>query len=178
MPHRRPPTSPRRAAPLAALGLVAAIAAGEPPRPAHPAPPPRPAPVVPVQPARTGAQVYAAICAACHQPSGEGNGESYPPLAGSSWVTGDESRIVRIVLHGLTGEIDVEGQTYAGAMPPWGPTLSDAEIAAVTSYVRASWGNHATPIAVATVTQLRAAYKARTTPWTAAELARATTAKP
>lgn len=164
MPHRSTPTARRLGATLAALALVAATGAA----PAPPAPS--------TQPGRSGAQVYGAVCAACHQPSGEGNGETYPPLAGSSWVTGDERRLVRVVLHGLTGEIDVEGQTYAGAMPPWGPTLKDEEIAAVATYVRNSWGNKAAAVATATVAQLRAAHKARTAPWTAAELAQAASA--
>ncbi len=159
MPPRRPPIAHPLAAPLAALVLLAAGLV-RPPAAAAQAP-------------RSGAQVYAAVCAACHQPAGEGNGESYPPLAGSSWVTGDERRLVRIILHGLTGEIDVEGQSYSGAMPPWGPTLRDDEIAAVATYVRNSWGNKASAVTAATVAQLRAAHKARTTPWTAAELAQA-----
>jgi mono/diheme cytochrome c family protein len=160
---RSAPLAPAAAAPLAALALLAAGLV-RPPAAAAQAP-------------RSGAQVYAAVCAACHQPAGEGNGETYPPLAGSSWVTGDERRLVRIILHGLTGEIDVEGQSYSGAMPPWGPTLRDDEIAAVATYVRTSWGNKASAVTAATVAQLRAAHKARTTPWTAAELAQAAATK-
>jgi mono/diheme cytochrome c family protein len=119
---------------------------------------------------RTGAQVYSQTCAACHQPAGEGKEQMYPPLAGSEWVTGPDARLVRIVLHGLTGEIEVEGQTFAGMMPPWGPTLTDAEIAAVTTYVRSSFGNKAAPVTAATVAAIRKATATRTTPWTAAEL--------
>lgn len=177
MPYRRL-AAPLRRAGLATVCAVAtlltATGAARPgvPRPAPP-PVPRPLAPMPAQPPRTGAQVYASVCAACHQSSGEGNGETYPPLAGSSWVTGNEQRLVLVILHGLTGEIDVEGQTFAGVMPPWGPTLKDEEIAAVATYVRSSWGNKAAAVRPATVTQLRAAHPARTAPWTAAELARA-----
>jgi mono/diheme cytochrome c family protein len=156
--------TPRRPA-LLASGLLAAAGAVFALLPAAEA-----RPAAGAQP-RSGAQIYAATCAACHQASGEGTGEAYPPLAGSDWVTGSESRLVRVILHGLHGEIDVEGQTYSGMMPPWAATLNDAEIAAVATYVRSSWGNTAPAVAPATVAQLRAMHASRTTPWTAAELA-------
>ena len=121
---------------------------------------------------RPGQQIYSTTCAACHQPNGEGNGETYPPLAGSEWVTGPEGRVARIVLHGLTGEVEVAGQTYSGAMPPWKDVLKYEEIAAVLTYVRSSWGNKAPAITAATVASIRAANASRTTPWTVAELAK------
>lgn len=126
------------------------------------------APPKPAAP-RTGAQIFSSTCAACHQAQGEGT-DKYPPLAESEWVNGDESRVVRIILHGLTGDVEVQGQLYSGAMPAWGPTLSDSEIAAVATYIRSSWGNKAFPIAAATVTQARTAYAGRTAPWTVPEL--------
>jgi mono/diheme cytochrome c family protein len=119
-----------------------------------------------------GAQIYANSCAACHQPNGAGKDEQFPPLAGSEWVTGPEGRIIRIVLHGLTGEIDVEGQLFSGLMPPLGAALKDDEIAAVATFVRSSWGNKAAAVTPATVAQIRKDNATRTAPWTAAELAR------
>ena len=122
-------------------------------------------------PAADGKKVYSSTCAACHQPTGQGASGTYPPLAGSEIVTGDEAKLIRVVLHGLTGEIEVQGETFNGAMPAWGPTLKDDDIAAVLTYVRSAWGNKAAPVTPATVAQIRAATKARTSPWTAAELA-------
>ena len=118
---------------------------------------------------RTGAQIFSSTCAACHQAQGEGT-QVYPPLAESEWVNGPESRLVRIILHGLQGDVEVQGQVYNGAMPAWGPTLSDAEIAAVATYIRASFGNQSLPVTTATVTQIRAANAGRKTPWTVPEL--------
>ena len=118
---------------------------------------------------RTGAQIFSSTCAACHQPQGEGT-NVYPPLAGSEWVNGPESRLLRIVLHGLTGDVEVQGQVYNGAMPAWGPSLTDADIAAVTTYIRASFGNQSLPITAAMVAETRAANAGRTTPWTMPEL--------
>ena len=118
-----------------------------------------------------GRKVYSSTCAACHQPTGQGASGTYPPLAGSEIVTGDEAKLIRVVLHGLTGEIEVQGETFNGAMPPWGPTLKDDDIAAVLTYVRSAWGNKAAPVTAAKVASIRAATSSRTAPWTAPELA-------
>jgi len=118
-----------------------------------------------------GKQVYATTCAACHQATGEGVAGVFPPLVGSEWVTGDEGKLARIILHGVTGPIEVAGETFNGMMPPWGGTLKDADIAAVITYVRSAWGNKAAPVTAAKVASVRAANSSRTTPWTAAELA-------
>ena len=118
-----------------------------------------------------GKVVYSTTCAACHQATGEGVEGTYPPLAGSEIVNGDEAKVVRIVLHGLTGPVEVAGETYSGMMPPWGGVLKDPELAAVLTYARSAWGNKAAPITPATVAAIRAATASRTTPWTVAELA-------
>jgi mono/diheme cytochrome c family protein len=117
-----------------------------------------------------GKQVFSTTCAACHQVTGEGVPGVYPPLAGSEWVTGDDAKLVRILLHGVTGPIEVAGETFNSMMPPWGATLKDADIAAVLTYVRSTWGNKGAPISAARVASIRAATTSRTTPWTVAEL--------
>lgn len=116
-----------------------------------------------------GAKIYAATCQACHQASGLGLGSQFPPLVGSEWVLGREDRLVLIILHGVVGEIEVEGEMFNGLMPTWGPNFTDADVAAVATYVRNSWGNKAAAISEATVSRVRASHR-RTTPWTAAEL--------
>ena len=118
-----------------------------------------------------GAKVYATVCSSCHQANGQGVPGAFPPVAGSEWVTGDEARLVKIILHGVTGEIDVGGEIYAGMMPPWGGGLNDAEVAAVATYLRSNFGNKAPPVTAATVKRLRDQYASRKTPWTAQELA-------
>jgi mono/diheme cytochrome c family protein len=120
-------------------------------------------------PAVDGGTVYAATCAACHQANGAGTPGLFPPLAGSEYVTGDSWRLIRIALHGLTGPITVAGVEYSGAMPPW-KQLSDAELAAVLTYVRQSWNNGAGPVSAAEVEAERGATASRTTPLTAADL--------
>ena len=121
------------------------------------------------QAAVDGKKVYATICQACHQATGAGVDEKYPPLDGSEWVV-DDAKIVRIILHGLGGPIEVAGQPFDAVMPPWGPTLKDAEIAAVATYVRSAWGNKSAPISAASVAAIRSAHATRTSMWTAKEL--------
>jgi len=115
-----------------------------------------------------GAQVYAGKCAACHQASGAGLVGIFPPLAGSSWVTGSEQRLVQILLHGIQGPIEVLEITYNGLMPAW-KMLSDAELAAVATYVRGAFGNQASAISAELVAAERAATASRVTPWAGGE---------
>jgi len=110
-------------------------------------------------------------CVACHQGNGQGTPPTFPPLSGSEWVLEkDPSRIIRIVLDGMTGPVQVKGQTFNNLMPPWRPTLNDEEIAQVLTYVRKSWGNDALPVKTDQVATVRKETATRTTPWTAAEL--------
>jgi mono/diheme cytochrome c family protein len=122
--------------------------------------------------APSGVQVFSATCAACHQPTGSGVPEKYPPLAGSEIVAGDEERLIRIVLHGLRGDVEVQGETFNGDMPGWGSSLSNAQIASVLTYVRSSWGNASAPIVTARVAEIRTATAKRKVPWTLTELAK------
>jgi len=112
-----------------------------------------------------GSRIYVANCQACHQANGQGLPGVFPPLAGSSWVTGDPAVLSRILLHGLTGPIEVLGTTYNGTMPAFGKNLSDEEIAAVAGYVRSQWGNSASRLDAAAVAKERAATAGRDSPW-------------
>lgn len=116
-----------------------------------------------------GATVYSGTCAACHQANGEGSPGLFPPLAGSEYVAGNPQRLMRIVLHGLSGPVTVKGATYSGQMPPW-QQLSDAEVAAVLSYIRSSWGNTAAAVSAEEVSAERAATASRSGPFTVGEL--------
>ncbi|MEN9661963.1 MAG: Cytochrome c-552 precursor [Verrucomicrobiota bacterium] len=116
-----------------------------------------------------GAGVYSRICIICHQPAGTGIPAVFPPLAGSPIVDGDARRLIRIVLFGLQGPVQVNGTTYNNVMPGHAPTLNDSDIAAVLSYVRNSWGHAAPAVTAAAVATERALN--RTTAWTWAELA-------
>ncbi|WP_444893524.1 copper-containing nitrite reductase [Microbulbifer sp. TRSA001] len=87
-----------------------------------------------------GERTYAQNCMACHQSSGQGIPGAFPPLAGSDYLLSKPDRSIDILLHGLSGEIVVSGQTYNGVMPA--VQLSDESIANVLTYVLNSWGNN------------------------------------
>ncbi|MDY0749051.1 c-type cytochrome [Paucibacter sp. R3-3] len=112
-----------------------------------------------------GGALFASLCVACHQASGQGLPGVFPPLAGSEWVKGKDSTVAAIVLHGITGSITVKGTVYNGSMPTFKDQLSDAQIAAVLSHIRSQWGNDAPPVTEQTVGQARETNKARTTPF-------------
>jgi mono/diheme cytochrome c family protein len=103
-------------------------------------------------------------------PTGLGLAGAFPPLAGSEWVTGRVEVPIALVLHGMQGEVTVKGAKYNGVMTPWGAMFSDQEIANVVTYIRSQWGNKASAATAADVAKVRAATKARTTPFTAAEV--------
>lgn len=95
------------------------------------------------------------VCAACHGQNGEG-GLAGPPLAGSEWVTGPVSNLVRIQLRGLKGPIEVAGKVYdfpAGMMALSYQT--DEQVAGVLTYIRNSFGNKASAVKPEEVQALR-----------------------
>jgi mono/diheme cytochrome c family protein len=112
-----------------------------------------------------GSALYAAHCAACHQATGAGLPQVFPPLAGSEWVRGDEAVLLQILLHGVVGPIEVAGQTYQGAMPAFGDKLVDAELAAIATHLRGAWGNAAPAVKTEAVQRERAATATRSAPW-------------
>jgi mono/diheme cytochrome c family protein len=118
----------------------------------------------------TGKTVYTTLCAACHQPTGTGMEGLAPPLVDSEWVLGKPDVLPRIVLHGLSGPVKVNGQSFNLEMPPLGPALNDEQIAGVLTYIRREWEHNASPISVATVASLRSQNKDRTKSWSSAEL--------
>jgi mono/diheme cytochrome c family protein len=138
--------------------------------------PPRPGaegPEKELDPVTLGRKLYQGNCASCHQATGAGQGQSNgcPPLAGSEWVTAQEpgstARLVRIVLNGLTGPVQVKGQSYGGGnMPAW-KQLKDRDIAAILTYVRSDWGNKALPVDPAAVAAARKATAGKADQWTA-----------
>jgi mono/diheme cytochrome c family protein len=116
-----------------------------------------------------GKAVYA-NCQPCHQASGLGIPGQFPSLVGADWVNGSEKRLVAILLKGLVGPLKVGDATYNGAMPAWEKALSDKKIAAVASYVRATWGNSAPEITEAKVAAAKKEFANRVDPWTEADL--------
>jgi len=137
-------------------------------------PPDAPAETGPVDPVVLGQRLFVHNCAICHQTDGQGLRNQYPPLAGSEIVLGQagyhEGHLVRIVLNGLVEPVTVRGASYNGSMVPWRAILSDAEAAALLTYLRQAWGNQAAPISPAVVAAIRAEVAGRNGPWTVGQL--------
>ena len=121
-----------------------------------------------------GLQVYnKPTCVACHQANGKGLPGQFPPLVQTDWVLEPEpGRIIRLVLDGLSGPMQVNGQSFNGAMVPWRDALTDEEIAAVLSYIRQNpeWGNKAPEVKPERVKEVREKTKGRNQPYSPEDL--------
>jgi len=129
----------------------------------------------------SGKEVYMKVgpgggmCFTCHQPTGLGLPGQFPPLAGSDWVLGNKERLIKITMHGLMGEIEVNGVKYNNVMAPPGVppgSLTDQQIADVLTYIRNDWGNSSSSISPEEVANIRESVKDRPAMqmWTSAEL--------
>ncbi|HLV39311.1 copper-containing nitrite reductase [Xanthomarina sp.] len=87
-----------------------------------------------------GKQVYMQTCFACHQGEGQGIPNAFPPLAKSDYLNADVERAISAVVHGLSGEITVNGNKYNSVMTR--QMISSEEVANVLTYVYNSWGNN------------------------------------
>lgn len=116
-----------------------------------------------------GKALFSGVCAACHQPHGLGMEGLAPPLVDSEWVLGSEQRLTRIILHGLSGPIKVQGRTYTLDMPALG-LFNDEQVAAILTYIRREWDHNANPVEPVTVKAIRAANSNRIEGWRQEEL--------
>ena len=145
-PHPKPATPPAGAAPAAA-----------------------PATADPAQLAQ-GKTIYMLTCVACHQPTGAGLPAVFPPITNSPYISGSAERLAAIILKGNAGPFAVDGKPFNNIMTPLEVVLTDDKIAAVMTYVRASFGNKGGPVTPQFVAEVRRKFADRKTPWTQAEL--------
>ncbi|MEQ8338855.1 MAG: PQQ-dependent sugar dehydrogenase, partial [Cyclobacteriaceae bacterium] len=78
---------------------------------------------------QSGQEIYTRNCTSCHLDKGQGVAGLFPPLANTDWVTGDRERLIRAVLEGISGEIEVNGKKYHQEMPGFKSLLSDQDVA-------------------------------------------------
>ena len=103
-----------------------------------------------------GEQILGNYCSACHQLNGEGVAGVFPPLRADPVVLAEEpTEHIRVILEGLVGK-PIDGVAYAAAMPPFGPQLTDEQIAAVVNHERTAWGNAAPTVSPEDVAAVRA----------------------
>jgi len=96
----------------------------------------------------SGKNVYDSYCISCHMENGAGVTGAFPSLVKTGNLT-DKNRLVKIILQGMRGTINVNGVKYNGEMA--GISLTDKETADVINYIRNSWGNKAPMVTVAEV---------------------------
>ncbi|WP_282162688.1 DUF7133 domain-containing protein [Ulvibacterium marinum] len=121
-----------------------------------------------------GRQKYLNLCANCHGTQGEGISRFAPPLKNSEWVTGADYRLAMILLHGMEGPVTVNGKKYGipdilPSMPSFS-TLQNEDIAAISTYIRNTWGHSQKPLSAGTVGHIRFRTQGQVTPWKATEL--------
>jgi mono/diheme cytochrome c family protein len=105
--------------------------------------------------AARGTLLYERHCAACHGDRGEGVRGAYPPLAGNRAVTlPNTTNLVQVVLGGGFPPATA-GNPRPYGMPPYVMLLNDADLAAVLTHIRTSWGNQASPVTEFDVTRQR-----------------------
>ena len=93
-----------------------------------------------------------------------------PPLEGTPWVVGPAERLIRIVLHGVQGRMVVADKEYDREMPGFGRVLSNSQVSAIATYVRARFGSSTARVSEAEVQRVREEHAGRTSYWQADEL--------
>lgn len=117
-----------------------------------------------------GEALFKQLCSACHGIDGKGAGDgAFPPLDGSEWVKGNPDRVAQILLHGLSGPIEVKGKSYDLVMPPQG-NLTDEQSIDVINYVMGKWGDVKPNYTLAAFEKASKKFSDRTEAWTGDEL--------
>lgn len=101
-----------------------------------------------------GALTYVEHCTACHRLDGMGAPQVYPALKGNSMVFADDpSSLIQVTMAG--GRMPATpAHPMAFAMPGFAH-LSNADLAELMTYIRNSWGNHASPVSEADIARMR-----------------------
>ncbi|MFD1628294.1 c-type cytochrome [Pseudopedobacter beijingensis] len=105
-----------------------------------------------------GSALYTQQCMVCHQADGNGVPNLNPPIRKTTYVNGDKTRLINILLKGLDEEIEINGEYYSNPMPPFNQ-LNDQQIADILTYIRNSFENKSGMITSAEVKNVRAQKK-------------------
>lgn len=104
---------------------------------------------------KRGEAVYTDVCLVCHQADGSGVPLMFPPIKGSEIITGNHEKLIKIILDGMKGPVEIKGDKYDGEMPPQRDNLNDQQIADLLTYVRNSFDNKGDTIKAADVAVIR-----------------------
>lgn len=104
-----------------------------------------------------GAAIYTDLCSACHKKDGSGVDYLIPNLAGVASVSArDSTTVLRVLVEGAQS-VGTAAEPTAPAMPAYGWQLNDAQLAAVATYIRNSWGHASKPVSTGDVRKERQA---------------------
>lgn len=92
-----------------------------------------------------GHKRYVTHCQNCHGAKGEGLGRLYPPLTDGNYLRENRSSLPCILVHGLSGEIEVHGIKYDTEMPA-NSDLTPLDVAYILTYITNSFGNRSEDI--------------------------------
>jgi mono/diheme cytochrome c family protein len=106
------------------------------------------------EPAASGQQVYAKNCLTCHQSDGYGVPNLQPAITGGSWVKGDGRALAMFVMTGGFNSAERKEGDSHNVMPAF-RQLADAELAALLTYIRQTFGDGASPVSEADVAEVR-----------------------
>ena len=87
-----------------------------------------------------GELLYIKNCSNCHQKDGTGLGLLYPPLKNSDYLLQNKMNVICLIRNGKSGELIVNGKSFNMEMPAM-PSLSDLEIAEISTYIYNNWGH-------------------------------------
>jgi len=104
-----------------------------------------------------GKEVYHKYCLACHQADGGGVTNLNPPFV-QEWAGGDKSRIIRMILKGSKGQVEIDGDKFSNPMAAQ-PYLTDQQLADVLTFVRNNFGIKASAVTATEVKAVRAKTK-------------------
>lgn len=101
-----------------------------------------------------GAMTYVEHCTACHRLDGKGAPEVYPALAGNSMVFADDpSSLIQVTLAG--GRMPSTPEHSMAFTMRGFAHLSNADLAELMTFIRNSWGNHASAVSEADIARMR-----------------------
>lgn len=105
--------------------------------------------------AEDGAKLYQRHCLTCHQSDGYGVPNMQPAITGGTWVRGEVTPLALFVLTGGFDSAARKDGENTNVMPPFA-RLTDEELAAILTYIRAAFGGGASAASAADVAQARA----------------------
>ena len=104
---------------------------------------------------KRGEVIYKKACLVCHQADGSGVPMMFPPITESEIIAGSHEELIKIILDGMSGPVEIKGEKYNSVMPPLKNDLDDQEVADLLTYIRNSFGNSGDTIKAEEVAAIR-----------------------